>query len=101
MDFKRVLIVDDEEDLTWSISKHLAKDKDKYELLAVNSAKEALKVLNKVPAELVISDIRMPEMSGLDLLLEIRQNYPSTKVIIMTAYGSHEVQQQANECGCF
>jgi CheY-like chemotaxis protein/predicted regulator of Ras-like GTPase activity (Roadblock/LC7/MglB family) len=101
LDFKRVLIVDDEEDLTWSISKHLAKDKDKYELLAVNSAKEALKVLNKVPAELVISDIRMPEMSGLDLLLEIRQNYPSTKVIIMTAYGSHEVQQQANERGCF
>jgi CheY-like chemotaxis protein len=93
--------VDDEEDLTWSISKHLAKDKDKYELLAVNSAKEALKVLAKFPVDLVISDIRMPEMSGLDLLMEIRQNFPSTKVIIMTAYGSHEIQQQANDRGCF
>ncbi|MEJ2542741.1 MAG: response regulator [Calditrichaceae bacterium] len=101
MDFKRVLIVDDEEDLTWSISKHLTKDKDKYELIAVNSAIEALKILEKLPVELVISDIRMPEMSGLDLLLEIRQTYPATKVIIMTAYGSHEIQQQANERGCF
>jgi CheY-like chemotaxis protein/predicted regulator of Ras-like GTPase activity (Roadblock/LC7/MglB family) len=101
LDFKRVLIVDDEEDLTWSISKHLTKDKDKYELIAVNSAIEALKILEKLPVELVISDIRMPEMSGLDLLLEIRQTYPATKVIIMTAYGSHEIQQQANERGCF
>jgi CheY-like chemotaxis protein/predicted regulator of Ras-like GTPase activity (Roadblock/LC7/MglB family) len=101
LEFKRVLIVDDEEDLTWSISKHLTKDKNKYELLAVNSALEALKILEKLPVELVISDIRMPEMSGLDLLLEIRQNYPSTKVIIMTAYGSHDIQQQANERGCF
>jgi len=101
LDFKRVLIVDDEEDLTWSISKHLSKDKEKYELMAVNSAIEALNILKKLPVELVISDIRMPEMSGLDLLLEIRQNYPETKVIIMTAYGSHEVQQQANERGCF
>lgn len=101
MDSKRVVIVDDEEDLTWSISKHLAKDKDKYELLAVNSAREALKFLAKFPVDLVISDIRMPEMSGFDLLMEIRQSFPSTKVIIMTAYGSHEIQQQANERGCF
>lgn len=101
MDYKRVLIVDDEEDLTWSISKHLAKDKEKYELLAVNSAKEALKLLAKLPVELVISDIRMPEMSGMDLLLEIRQMYPMTKVVIMTAYGSPYVKQQANQRGCF
>ena len=98
---KRVLIVDDEEDLTWSISKHLSKDKDKYELTAVNDAKTALEVLSQVPVDLVVSDIRMPEISGLDLLLEIRRKYPSTKVIIMTAYGSSEVQQEANERGCF
>jgi len=98
---KRVLIVDDEEDLTWSISKHLSKDKDKYDLAAVNSATAALDVLSQVPVELVVSDIRMPEMSGLDLLMEIRKNYPETKVIIMTAYGSSEIQQEANERGCF
>jgi CheY-like chemotaxis protein/predicted regulator of Ras-like GTPase activity (Roadblock/LC7/MglB family) len=92
--------VDDEEDLTWSISKHLSKDKDKYGLITVNSAPEALEVLSQLPIELVISDVRMPEMSGLDLLLQIKENYPVTKVIIMTAYGSSEVQQEANRRGC-
>jgi len=98
---KRVLIVDDEEDLTWSISRHLSKDKDKYELMAVNNAREALDILKQVPVTMVVSDIRMPEMSGLELLMEIRKNYPDTKVVIMTAYGSSEVQQEANARGCF
>ncbi|MBN2423753.1 MAG: response regulator [Calditrichaceae bacterium] len=98
---KRVLVVDDEEDLTWSIAKHLSKDKDKYELTAVNGAKAALEVLNQLPVDLVITDIRMPDISGLDLLLQVRQQYPSTKVIIMTAYGSSEIQEEANKRGCF
>lgn len=98
---KRVLIVDDEEDLTWSISKHLAKDKDKYDIVAVNNAHEALKILKKDAVEVVVTDIRMPEISGLDLLLKIKKNYPDTKVIIMTAYGSSEVQDEANKRGCF
>jgi CheY-like chemotaxis protein len=98
---KRVLVVDDEEDLTWSISKHLAKDKDKYELTTVNSARAAIDMLTQLPVDLVITDIRMPEVSGLDLLLQIRQQYPSTKVIIMTAYGSSQIQDEANNRGCF
>lgn len=98
---KRVLLVDDEEDLTWSIAKHLEKDSDRYELHVANHGREALKILNQIPIDLVISDIRMPEISGLDLLMDIREKFPSTKVIIMTAYGSSEVQKEANERGCF
>ncbi len=96
---KRVLVVDDEEDLTWSISKNLAKDKDKYELVCVNSGKDALNVLNQVPVDLVISDIRMPEISGLDLLLTIKKEFPTTKVIIMTAYGSEAIQKEVYRRG--
>ncbi len=98
---KRVLIVDDEEDLTWSIAQHLKKDSKRYELFAVNGGQEALDILKQVPVDLVVSDIRMPEISGLDLLMDIREKYPSTKVIIMTAYGSSEIQNEANERGCF
>jgi len=98
---KRVLVVDDEDDLTWSISKHLAKDKDRYELICVHSGKKALEVLSQLPVQLVISDIRMPEISGLDLLVKIKDFYPTTKVIIMTAYGSSEVHDEANARGCF
>ena len=67
----------------------------------MNSAVDALALLKKINIELVISDIRMPEISGLDLLLKVRELHPSTKVIIMTAYGSSEIQEEANRRGCF
>lgn len=98
---KRVLIVDDEEDLTWTLSKKLSKDSDKFELICVNSGQEAVEVLNQLPFDLVITDVRMPEVSGLDLLVEVKRQYPQTKVIIMTAYGTSDVQQEAADRGCF
>lgn len=99
--FKRVLIVDDEEDLTWSLDKKLSRDSDKFELTCVNSGREAIDLLNQVPYDLVITDVRMPEVSGLDLLLKIKNLYPATKVVIMTAYGTSDVQKAATERGCF
>lgn len=98
---KRVLIVDDEEDLTWTLSKKLSKDSDKFQLVCVNSGKEAIEVMNQVPVDLVITDVRMPEVSGLELLVQIKDRYPQTKVIIMTAYGSDDVKREANQRGCF
>ncbi len=98
---KRVLIVDDEEDLTWTLSKKLSKDSDIFELTCVNSGTEAIEMLNQLPFDLVITDVRMPEVSGLDLLVKVRELYPSTKVVIMTAYGTSDVQKEANDRGCF
>ena len=98
---KRVLIVDDEEDLTWTLSKKLSKDSDKFELFCVNSGREAIEILNQLPFDLVITDVRMPEVSGLELLMQIKELYPQTKVIIMTAYGSTDVHKAATDRGCF
>lgn len=96
---KKVLVVDDEEDLTWSISKNLSRDKDNFEVICVNSGDEALNLLSQVPVDLVVSDIKMPGISGLDLLLQIKQHYANTRVIIMTAYGSADVQKEATSRG--
>jgi len=90
----KILIVDDEEDLTWSISKSLLRENDLLEIICVHSGDEALKVLEKISIDLVISDIRMPGTSGLDLLENIRENYPKTKMIIMTAYGSPDIEEK-------
>ena len=98
-DADKILIVDDEETLTWSMSKSLSKDKDKFEVLIANSAEDALKVLNSEDIKLVITDIRMPGISGLDLLSRIKKNYPGVKVIIMTAYGSPDIQKEATMRG--
>ena len=97
--FKKVLIVDDEETLTWSMAKSLSKDKDKYEVIIANNGREALSQLEKNKIDLVITDIRMPDINGLDLLVKIKKAYPQTKVIIMTAYGSSDVQKEANQRG--
>ena len=96
---KKVLIVDDEETLTWSMAKSLSKDRDKYEVNIANNGKEALSLLKKDKIDLVISDIRMPDINGLDLLVRIKMEHPQTKVIIMTAYGSSDVQKEANRRG--
>jgi DNA-binding response OmpR family regulator len=96
---KKVLIVDDEETLTWSMARSLSKDKDNYEVLIANNGREALNFLEKNKIDLVISDIRMPDINGLDLLVRIKKEYPQTKVIIMTAYGSADVQKEANQRG--
>lgn len=99
-DLDKVLIVDDEETLTWSMSKSLSKDKDKFDVIVANSAEDALKVLEaQKNIKLVITDIRMPGISGLDLLSKIRKEYPDVKVIIITAYGSPSVQREANMRG--
>ncbi len=96
---KKVLIVDDEETLTWSMARSLSRDKDKYEVVIANNGGEALSLLKKNNIDLVISDIRMPDINGLDLLVKIKKEYPQTKVIIMTAYGSSDVQKEANRRG--
>src|SRR4030043_1399567 len=98
-DLKKVLIVDDEETLTWSMAKSLSKDKDKFEVIIANNGGEAVNLLKKNEIYLVLPDIRMPDINGLDLLVKIKKEYPKTRVIIMTAYGSSDVQREANRRG--
>ena len=96
---RKVLIVDDEETLTWSMARSLSKDRDKYEVMVANDGREALGLLKKNKIDLVITDIRMPDINGLDLLLRIKKEYPQTKAIIMTAYGSSDIRREANRRG--
>jgi CheY-like chemotaxis protein len=98
---RKVLVVDDEETLTWSMTKTLAKDTGHYEIIIANTGTDALNILEKGPIDVVVTDIRMPDINGLDLLSRIREKYPSTKVIIMTAYGSPEVHKEATRRGSY
>jgi DNA-binding response OmpR family regulator len=93
-DLKRILVVDDEEDLTWSISKSLEKNDKVFEVICVNNGDSALAYLATRQVDLVITDVRMPGRDGLALLREIERNFPRTRVIIMTAHGSEETRRQ-------
>jgi CheY-like chemotaxis protein len=89
---KRIVIVDDEEDLTWSISRSLRKENGRYEIICVNSGDEALNFLNRISFDLLISDIRMPGQNGFMLLSYVKKHQPDMKVIIMSAWYGAEVK---------
>ncbi|MBI5376208.1 MAG: sigma-54-dependent Fis family transcriptional regulator [Candidatus Schekmanbacteria bacterium] len=85
---QKILVVDDER----IICQHLKRvlEKEGYEVEIAFNGKEALKVLEAKQFSVAVVDIRMPEMDGLELLDIIKNKYPETAVIIMTAHGSIE-----------
>jgi len=97
---KRLLVVDDEENMLWMLQKNLSKNLPGVETFTAQSGEEALTVLKKRKIDLVITDINMPGISGLDLLIEINNHYHETGVIIMTAFPSSAYEQEAIRQGC-
>ncbi|MGD9897603.1 MAG: response regulator [Calditrichaceae bacterium] len=96
---KRLLIVDDEETLTFSLyQSFILSDKD-YEVITANSGDEALTKINENPFDLIITDILMPGMSGIDLLKRVKQDFPKTEIVIMTAYGSNDRRDEVLKLG--
>ncbi len=84
---KSILIVDDETDLLAGL-KRLASSELDCEVHTASSASQALDILDNISCQLVLSDIRMPDMNGLELLEKITTHYPHIDIILMTAYGS-------------
>jgi CheY-like chemotaxis protein len=83
-----VLVVDDS-----TVDRHLAAKllaKDGLNVLAAANGREALALLNQHPVDVVLTDLQMPEMDGLQLVEEIRARYPAVPVVLMTAHGSEE-----------
>ncbi len=96
---KRVLVVDDEDDMLWMLQRNLNKGMSDVEVLAAGSGEEALAVLSDKKIHLVITDINMPGMNGIELLIEVNNRYPDTGVIIMTAYPSNSFEREAMTAG--
>ena len=94
---KRILIVDDEESLTWSIAKNLKRQYKDHEIYSMNSGDEALKILKRLPFNLVISDIQMPGADGLVLLDYVKKHSPEVPVIIMTSLDKSEIKDLAKQ----
>ncbi len=92
---KRILIVDDEEDMIWSLQNNLNYKALNAAIITASSGEEALEILEKESIDLIISDIKMPGISGIDLLIKVRKEYPETGVIIMTAFPSPEFKNEA------
>ncbi|MEE9268969.1 MAG: sigma-54 dependent transcriptional regulator [Candidatus Krumholzibacteria bacterium] len=96
---ERILIVDDEKSMCQFLSIMLRKDG--YKINAVNNGKKALDQIKSSKFDLIITDIRMSGMDGIELLAEIKKMEPATPVIIMTAYASQNTAIAAVNHGAF
>ena len=83
-DSKKLMIVDDEETLTYSLYQSFILAKQDYEVVTASSGEEASDKLKLDRYDLVITDISMPGMSGLELLAWIQENYPDTITVLIT-----------------
>ncbi len=93
----KIMVVDDEKQICQNVEKILSKND--YEIIHATSAKEALEKMAKDSFALLISDIVMPEMNGLEFLKLVKKEWPLTKAVMMTAYASTETAVKAIRLG--
>jgi two-component system, NtrC family, nitrogen regulation response regulator GlnG len=96
---KPVWIVDDDRSIRWVIEKALTREGIGYDSFA--SAQEALDALSAGAPEVLVSDIRMPGRSGLELLQTVRDRHPAVPVIVMTAYSDLDSAVAAFQGGAY
>ncbi len=96
---KKVLIVDDDEDLLLTLEDGLKKYRDRIEPVFASSGKKAMEILRREKIDLVVSDLKMPEVDGLDLLSFVVQEFPYIPFILITAYGSLPIKLKAESIG--
>jgi len=94
-----ILVVDDDRSITGALA--LILRKAGYEVLTTNSIAEAKSVLSNRSFDLVLTDLRLTDGTGIDLITYIKQQTPDTEVILMTAFGSIEITIEAIKRGAY
>ncbi len=96
----RLLIVDDEILVRIGLKTIIPMDGDEFEIIGeAVSGKEALAILEQTPCDIVLTDIRMPDMDGLELLKHIHERWPETKTFILSNYSDFTYVQTALRLG--
>ncbi len=96
---RKVLVVEDEPIMRVTLAHDLGEEG--YEVTLAEDWEEGLKLIQENPYDIAILDIRLPKVSGLELLKTIRDKSPGTPVIMITAYGSVETAVEAMKAGAY
>ncbi len=92
-----ILIVDDEQSYRQLLS--LVFDGEGHSIRTASNGREALDLLQTEPADVIISDVKMPDMDGIEMLRAVREKLPDLGVILMTAFASVETAREAFKLG--
>jgi len=96
---KLILLVDDEENTRIALSRLLTREG--YIVETAANGFEALSYLREHDVNLIVTDINMPEMNGIEFLREVNRSFPGSNVIMITAYGGVESYIEAINLGAF
>jgi CheY-like chemotaxis protein len=92
-----LLIVDDDPDVVWVIGRRLVKEG--YSVSTATSATEAMRIMRSEDVDILITDVQMPGMSGLELIVWARSNRPHVRVVVITAYGTPALRRAVTSKG--
>lgn len=98
-DLKRILVVDDEKKVLFVFRGALRSLGEGYEVVTAADGYEALEKARQQPFDLLMTDLKMPDIDGIDLTREMLAINPNLTVIWMTAYGCHRVASKAAQLG--
>ena len=96
---KKILVIDDEPIVRTSCIRSLSPEG--YEVKSASSGKEALELLENEPFNLVLLDLKMPDMDGIEVLKKIKDTWPDTKVVMITGYSTVETAVKTLKLGAF
>ena len=95
----KILIVDDDESYCKSIKRCLSFEK--YYCMTANSGKDALKLIEENEFDLLISDVMMPDISGIKLLLEVKERWPDLAVVMISGMDNRDIFIRCLQAGAY
>ncbi|MEN8152989.1 MAG: response regulator [Acidobacteriota bacterium] len=98
---ENILIVDDDRNFILSLTDGLNALDLGYKIITAGNGREALVKLESEKVDLIITDIRMPEMDGFELLANLSKNHSDIPIIVMTAFGTPEIEKNLKNFGLF
>lgn len=91
----RILFVDDEPNILHGLRRMLRRKRNEWDIIFVSSGAEALRCLEKAPVDIVVSDMRMPEMDGAELLSRVMKRYPESIRFILSGFSDEEATKRS------
>jgi len=96
---RRVMFVDDEEGVRTSWNRYLVGKG--FDVTTAEDGETAVSYLREEPVDVVVADLRMPGLDGLELLEWVHESRPDTRFILLTGYGSDAIERKARELGAY
>ncbi len=97
---QRVLIVDDEDGIVLALHRFLYQDNHRYDVLLAKNAEIGRQILRETPVDVLVTDVHLPGMSGMDLVCWAAVETPDTRAIVMTAFDVNTIRDKAHAVGC-